>query len=266
MNVVEKHLQNSPIYYYITDNNNASDTILFVHAAFADHTSFDQQVAYFSSGYQTITLDLIGHGRSVQTKRGNDITKTADYIARILEAESIQSVHLVGVSIGAVLIQDFANKHPEKVASLSCIGAYDINHFDPSIQKENSGKQISMMLKALVSVKWFAQSNKTISAATPEAQEAFYQMNIKFKKRSFVYLVNLSKLLNKQITKKRNYPLLIGYGEKDSPLEVKAANLWNKSEPESKLLVFKNSGHLVNMDCPDEFNLAINQFISRRFE
>lgn len=261
MKIMEKRLQGSPIYYYIT-NNNVADSILFIHAAFADHTSFDKQVAYFFPRYKTITLDLIGHGKSVQAKKGDDITKTAEYISRIIELEGIQQVHLVGVSIGAVLIQDFANKYPEKVASLCCIGAYDINNFDPSIQKENSGKQVGMMLKALVSVKWFAKSNKAISAATSDAQEAFYQMNIKFKKRSFIYLANLSKLLNKCKTKKREYPLLIGYGEKDSPLEAKAAEIWNKSEPESKLLVFKNSGHLVNMDVPEEFNVALDKFIS----
>lgn len=150
MKIIEKHLQDSPIYYYITDNN-AADSVLFVHAAFADHTSFDKQVACFFPKYRTITLDLIGHGKSVQTKKGDDITKTAEYISHIMEVEGIQRVHLVGVSIGAVLIQDFANKYPEKVASLCCIGGYDINNFDPSIQKENSGKQVGMMLKALVS-------------------------------------------------------------------------------------------------------------------
>lgn len=138
-----------------------------------------------------------------QTQQGGEISlyivieRTSEYILRILKLEGIQQVHLVGVSIGAVLIQDFANKYPEKVASLCCIGAYDINNFDPSIQKENRGKQIGMMLKALVSIKWFAKSNKSISAATLDAQEAFYQMNIKFKKHSFMYLANLSKLLNK---------------------------------------------------------------------
>lgn len=37
--------------------------------------------------------------------------------------------------IGAILIQDFANKFPDKVASLCCIGGYDINNFDPALQK-----------------------------------------------------------------------------------------------------------------------------------
>lgn len=87
-------------------------------------------------------------------------------------------------------------------------------------------------------------------------------MNIKFKKHSFVYLAKLSKVMNQYETKKREYPLLIGYGGKDVPMEAKAAEMWNKSEPESKLVVFKNSGHLVNMDVPEEFNKVIEQFIS----
>lgn len=261
MKTREKRLQNSPIYYYITENN-AMESILFIHAAFADHTSFDKQIEYFFPKYRVITLDLIGHGKSIQTKKGDDITKTADYISQIMKVEDIRKLHLVGVSIGGVLVQDFANKYPEKVASLCCIGAYDINHFDSSIQNENSGKQIGMMLKALVSVKWFAESNKTISAATPEAQEAFYQMNIKFKKSSFRYLASLPKLVNKFETKKREYPLLIGYGDKDAPMEAKAAKTWNRSEPKSQLFIFKNAGHLVNMDVPDEFNLTLEEFIS----
>lgn len=176
-------------------------------------------------------------------------------------AEGLHKLHMVGVSIGAILIQDFANKYPENVASLCCIGGYDINNFDASMQKENSGAQMKMMLKAIFSIKWFSESNKLISAVTPEAQEAFYQMNIKFKKSSFRYLASLSKLVNICKTKKRNYPLMIGCGDKDIPMEIKVANIWHENEPESKLIVFENAGHLVNMDVPEEFNCALGKFI-----
>lgn len=70
--------------------------------------------------------------------------------------ENIEKVHLVGISIGAILIQDFANKYPDMVSSLACFGAYDINNFDISMQKENGKAQVLMMLKAIFSIKWFA--------------------------------------------------------------------------------------------------------------
>ena len=261
--MIEKNLPDTPIHYWIKEKKSA-ESILFVHAAFADHTSFDEQVEFFAKDYQVITLDLIGHGKSVITQKGDSISKTADYIYKILEIEEINKVHLVGVSIGAILIQDFANKFPDQVASLCCIGGYNINHFDPALQKENSGEQVKMMLKAIVSIKWFAKSNKLISVVTTQAQEKFYQMNIRFKKRSFIYLLRLSELINKYQTTHRNYPIMIGYGTYDIPMAIKAANMWHEREPMSKLIAFENAGHLANMDTPKEFNEKLIRFLTGR--
>jgi 3-oxoadipate enol-lactonase len=261
--MIEKHLPGTPIHYWIKEKKSA-ESILFVHAAFADHTSFDEQIEFFSKDYQVITLDLIGHGKSIITEKGDNISKTSDYICKLLEIEAINKIHLVGISMGAILIQDFANKFPDIVASLCCIGGYDINNFDPALQKENSGQQVKMILKAIVSIKWFAKSNKLISAVTTEAQEKFYQMNIRFKKRSFMYLGELSKLVNSSKTTNRNYPVMIGCGKYDIPMVIKIANMWHESEPESKLIVFENAGHLVNMDTPQEFNETLTRFLTGR--
>ena len=258
--MIEKHLSGTPIHYWIRENKSA-ESILFIHAAFADHTSFDQQIDFFSKDYQIITLDLIGHGKSIITQKDDNIGKTADYIYKILETEKIDKIHLVGVSIGGLLVQDFANKFPKKVASLSSVGAYDINNFDSKLQKENNGNQLKMILKALISIKWFAKSNKLISAFTQEAQEKFYQMNIRFEKKSFKYLSELSTLINKYETTNRNYPLMITYGKHDIPLAIKVATMWHESEPNSKLISFQNAGHLVNMDSPKEFNEKLLLFL-----
>ncbi|WP_278286242.1 alpha/beta fold hydrolase [Eubacterium barkeri] len=215
----------------------------------------------FSKYFTVITVDLIGHGRSLQTTKGNSIDKTAEYLKEILSEEGIYKAHLVGVSIGAVLVQDFANKYPDMVISLSCFGGYDINNFDSTLQKENSKAQGLMMLKAMFSVKWFAESNKLISAYTKEAQEAFYQMNIRFPKRSFMYLAGLNKLVNKRQTGIRCYPLMIGCGDKDIPMELTAIEMWHKEEPDSKVVIFKDAGHLVNMDVPDTFNEIVLDFM-----
>jgi pimeloyl-ACP methyl ester carboxylesterase len=258
-----KKLKNTSVYYYLCGNPDR-ECIIMVHPAFADHSAFDLQLEYFASEYQIITLDLIGHGKSLNTKKGDGIDQTAEYINQIMIAEAIPRAHLVGVSLGGVLIQDFANKYPEKVASLCCVGAYDINNFDPSMQKENSGKQMLMMLKALLSIKWFSEANKKISAATESAQEAFYRMNIRFKKNSFRYLASLSKLINQFKTEERKYPLLIGCGDKDNHLAIKAAKMWNVQEPKSRLIIFENAGHLVNMDVPAKFNQILNEHIHNK--
>ncbi|MFI3238008.1 MAG: alpha/beta hydrolase [Lachnospiraceae bacterium] len=255
----EKKLATLPMVYYISDNSK-KETIVFVHAAFVNHTQYDEQVRFFSKQYNVITLDLIGHGKSLDLKKGDNIAGTADWINEILIYESISKIHLVGISIGAVLIQDFAIKYPEKVSSLVCLGGYDINRFDVKKQRENSKGQAFMMIKAIFSMKWFAQSNKKISAYTIEAQNRFCSMNQAFSRKSFMYLSGLNGLVNKDRWVIRNYPILIGCGEHDIPMAIDIAKEWSAYEQNSTLLIFEGAGHLVNMDVPKAFNEQLLEF------
>lgn len=255
----QRKTDTSPMVYY-TSGNNKKEWVLFLHAAFVHHAMFRPQIAYFKSRYNLLLPDLIGHGQSIHTKKGDSIHKTADWLADILNAEKIDRIHIAGVSLGAVLAQDFANKYPEKVQSLACFGGYDINHFDRKMQKENSAAQMCMMCKALFSIKWFSNANKKISAATLQAQEDFYAMNLQFPKKSFRYLASLGSLVNHHETKQRNYPLLIGCGELDSPLAQKAVNQWKEKEPDLQSIIFPHAGHCVNMDVPQAFNQTMEEF------
>ncbi len=254
--MTEKILNGTSIHYWINDTEEGS-AIIFIHPAFGDHTCFDTQLDYFKD-YKVITMDLIGHGKSLGKGSIDDTSKN---IKQIMEVEKIDKINLVGVSIGAVLVQDFANKFPNMVSSLTCIGGYDINNFDKNLQKGNSKQQKKMMFKAIFSIKAFAKENKKISAYTKEAQEKFYQMNLNFKKSSFRYLASLGKMINKCKTQNRDYPLLIGVGEFDNEMAKKASKMWHDAEPNSKLVEFSNAGHIVNMDVPEIFNKTLKNII-----
>jgi len=255
------NLENSPIVYYVDDTAN-NDWVVFVHAAFVDHRMFEKQFGYFSGKYNLLAIDVLGHGNSLRARRGDGIEKTSDWLDAIFEKHKISAAHLVGVSLGAVLIQDFANKHEDKVLSLSCFGGYDVNNFDAEKQKSNSKTQMKMMLKALISVKWFAKANKKISAYTVEAQEEFYNLNLQFKKSSFRYLAGLQKLINLYPNKPRNYRLLIGCGEHDIPMEIELVNEWALNQNCDKIIL-QGAGHCLNMDKPDEFNACLESFFKK---
>ena len=252
-------LDKSPIVYYISGKEH-EEWVLFIHAAFVNYRMFQMQIDYFKDKYNILAIDVIGHGQSVNTHKGDSIDKMSMWINDILKVERIDKIHIVGISLGAVLAQDFANKYPEAVKSLACFGGYDINNFDMKMQKENRASQMLMMLEALFSVKWFAQSNKKISAYTPQAQDTFYDMNIHFPKKSFMYLASLNSMVNVHQSKQRNYPLLIGCGKFDIPMELSAIEMWKNNEPNCKVVIFDNAGHCINMDVPDEFNMTMEKF------
>lgn len=252
-------LSGSPIVYYVSGRDH-QEWVLFLHAAFVDHNMFRRQVDYFQDKYNVLTLDIIGHGQSTDARKGDSVNRMSEWIRDILEQEKIETVHIVGVSLGAVLAQDLANRYPEKVQSLACFGGYDINHFDSRLQKENGASQMVMMLKAVFSVKWFAKSNQKISAYTAQAQREFYEMNLRFPKRSFRYLATLNATVNARQTAPRSYPLLIGCGRHDIPSELSAVESWKKSEPECQVVIFEGAGHCVNLDVPERFHKILEEF------
>ncbi len=253
------YLENSPIAYYIDDAAN-KEWLVFIHAAFVDHRMFEKQFDYFSGKYNLLAIDILGHGNSIHAKKGDKIEKMSDWVNRIFQKHDIPAAHFVGVSLGSVFIQDFANKYENKVLSLACFGGYDINNFDIAKQKANSKSQIKMMMKALFSIKWFAKANKKISAYTSEAQTAFYDLNIRFKKSSLMYLARLQNLINKYPNKQRKYKLLVGCGEHDIPTEIEIVNEWAEYENCEKIIM-KGAGHCVNMDVPQEFNIYLEKFL-----
>ncbi len=172
---MEHKQTSSAIHYFVSDSSESKETILFIHPAFADHRAFDEQLDFFGKDYKIITMDLLGHGLSQGFKTEDKIHDTSKHISEILKNEGIEKVHLIGVSIGAVLAQDFANKHPEKVSSLVSLGGYDINNYDQSIEKAQRKQQASFLVKALFSMKAFARANSKFAAYTEPPQEKLYQ-------------------------------------------------------------------------------------------
>ncbi len=251
-------LENLPITYYIDTSAN-KDWVVFIHAAFVDHRMFEKQFEYFTQKYNLLAVDILGHGNSINAKKVDSIENMSFWINQIFEKHNITAAHFVGVSLGSVFIQDFANKYEDKVLSLACFGGYDINDFDLNKQKSNSKAQMKMMLKAIFSIKWFAKANKKISAYTSKAQEEFYQLNLQFKKKSFMYLSKLSNLINKYPSKQRQYNLLVGCGEHDIPMEIEIVNEWVEKEQCDKVIL-PGAGHCANMDKPKEFNACLENF------
>ncbi len=257
----EFYLENSPIVYYIDDSED-KDWLVFIHAAFVDHRMFDKQFEYFKGKYNFLAVDILGHGNSIKVRKNDSIENMSFWINQIFEKHKIEAAHFVGVSLGAVFIQDFANKYENKVLSLSCFGGYDINNFDIEKQKSNSKEQMKMMMKAIFSIKWFAKANKKISTYTTEAQEEFYKLNIQFKKKSFKYLAKLKNLVNNLPNKKRQYKLLVGCGQYDLPMEIEIVDEWADREQCEKI-IFQDAGHCVNMDKPNEFNSFLENFLKK---
>ncbi len=250
------------IHYYLSGQQN-KNTILFLHPAFSDHSAFDQQIDYFSNDYKVITIDLIGHGLSKAAKSKDKIDASAEHIEKLLKTENIKQVNLVGVSIGSLIAQYFALKHPAKIKTLTALGGYSINKENKDIEKAQRSSNLGLILRAVFSMKAFRKKTALMTCHSEKGQALFYKTLTHYERKSFMVMSGLQNIVKDRETITQNYPTFIMTGEFDIELAKEMAKDWNSNSSNSEYCMIKNAGHCANIDEPRVFNQNVKAFIDK---
>lgn len=253
------------IHYHVSGNEHER-SVVFLHAAFSDHSAFDQQIDYFSEGYKVITIDLMGHGLSKANKSKDRIDVSPEHILKILKAESITETNLVGVSVGSLIAQYFALKYPSNVRSLTAVGGYDINKKNKEVAKVQRSSNISLLLRAVFSMKAFRRKAAEITCHSERGRALFYKTAQHYERKSFPCMQGLQNVIEDRPEIEVNYPRLIMVGEYDVDLAKKMAKKWHEEEQNTEYCVIMNAGHCVNIDEPIAFNERVKTFIDKHNE
>ena len=182
------------IHYYIAGPRD-KEAILFLHPAFSDHHAFESQIDFFSGRYQLILVDLIGHGRSKRMGSSDQIDKSAEHIQAILKKESISQVHLMGVSMGSLVAQQFAFEYPEYVKSFAALGGYSIHQDNKNLMKSQMLSNVKFVVKAMISLTWFRKSVAKAGATTFLGQSMFYQSTLAYERKSFSVMKGFDQII-----------------------------------------------------------------------
>lgn len=109
------------IVYYADQVNPQSPTVVFLHGLSSNHTTWlEFMAALRAQGYNSLALDLRGHGHSDKTKRKSNyqlVNFTQD-LQQIIERENLQKVIIIGYSFGGAIALDYAIRYPDFVAGL----------------------------------------------------------------------------------------------------------------------------------------------------
>ena len=96
-------------------------SVVFVHGAGLDHSSFALQSRYFGyHGRNVIALDLPGHGRSEGPPLPS-IEAVADWLSAVLRKLKIEKASIVGHSMGSLVALEFAARHPAQCERIALI-------------------------------------------------------------------------------------------------------------------------------------------------
>lgn len=98
--------------------------VVLIHGMGSDHTVWEGLVPLLRDDYETIAVDLRGHGHSSKTIGPYSIELFAEDIYLFLESQNIDQAHFIGHSMGGLVLQELAVKHPERFKSLTLISSF----------------------------------------------------------------------------------------------------------------------------------------------
>mgnify|MGYP003649902147 FL=1 len=94
------------------------DTIVMIHGFGANKDNWTRLAGHLTDDFNVYAIDLPGHGESSKPLDiGYRLEDQAGYVAKILEALSVEDAHIMGNSMGGAITALYAANYPGKVKS-----------------------------------------------------------------------------------------------------------------------------------------------------
>lgn len=103
---------------HFTDSGGGAEAVLLAHAIGCDHRMWEELGAQLAKRYRVIAFDARGHGRSPLAHRPYTLEILADDARALLDKLGVARAHWVGLSMGGMIGQAFALRHPARLLKL----------------------------------------------------------------------------------------------------------------------------------------------------
>jgi pimeloyl-ACP methyl ester carboxylesterase len=208
--------------------------------------------------YDLIVPEHPGFGMSDEPEWLDNMQDLAYFYLDLLDHMKLDSVHVVGSSMGGWLGMEMGIRAPRRIKSLTLVGTAgvrvpgilpgDIFLWNPETATRNT---------------FFNQdiAEKVLSMA-PDTEEA---QDIMLKNRETVArLAWQPRLFDPHLPKwlhRIQVPVKLIWGDQDKIMPLAVGEALQPKLPNATLQVFKNCGHLPQVEFPDEFSASVKQFI-----
>ena len=239
-------------------------TIVFVHGAGLDHSTFGLQSRYFGyHGRNVLALDLPGHGRS-EGPPIPTIAGMADWILGALDAHEIPTAGIVGHSMGALVALELANRAanrtPERIDRIAGIGVgYPMKVSEAFLEAARKNEQTAFDMETI----WGHAAQVPFGGNPNPGMWMYGDMLARLGRLAPGVLYNDLKACNEYSSDFANVkcPVLLILGRRDVMTPPRAASLLQKL-PNVKTELVDLSGHSLMSEAPDATLEALVRFFA----
>jgi pimeloyl-ACP methyl ester carboxylesterase len=220
-----------------------------------------------SDRFRVVAWDAPGAGVSSDPPDTFTTTEYAHCLAGFLDTIGVGRAHVVGLSWGGILAQEFYRLHPERLRRLVLAGTYAgwKGSLPEPVWKERLAtclRGAAGLPEALVAT--FLPS--VFTDAAPQALRAEFSAIVsEFHPVGFrLMALSSAQTDTRELLPSIGVPTLVLWGEDDRRSPIRVAEQLHTAIPGAELAIIPNAGHLSNMEQPDAFNAHVRRFCLER--
>ncbi|MEM1126178.1 MAG: 2-succinyl-6-hydroxy-2,4-cyclohexadiene-1-carboxylate synthase [Bacteroidota bacterium] len=152
--------------------------VLFLHGFMGQHADWDACLAAWPQPVRSITVDLPGHGAAASWPEAYTLPNTQQAVLNLIEALHLDTVHLVGYSMGGRVALHLLLNHPDRFERAALVSA------SPGLRTEAARQERQRHDAALAArlvrdrmeaflPPWYQQSVFASLAQRPDLRQAF---------------------------------------------------------------------------------------------
>jgi pimeloyl-ACP methyl ester carboxylesterase len=254
------------------------ETLLLIHGMAGSSQTWREILPRLAKRYRVIAPDLLGHGQSAKPRTDYSLGAFAVGLRDLLDELGVQSVTIVGHSLGGGIAMQFLYQHPDYCHRLILISSGGLGQDVGWILRLLSapGAELVMpmiapriVLRAGDRVKSWLTSlglrsprgaeiwNAYSSFSDPRTRESFLRTL-----RSVVDYRGQSVSALNRLQLKADLPTLAIWGEDDNIIPVGHAYAALEARPDCRLEVLPGVGHFAQVEAPTQVVDLIDDFIA----
>jgi len=233
--------------------------------------SWEESIEAWSPHFRVIVFDNIGAGRSSKPNRPYTIEEMADHAAAVLDAAGVTRAGVAGLSMGGMIAQKLALRHPDRVHRLvlgctHCGGSKRIPPNPNVIQQFANNKGLSpeeiidKNLTLLVTPQFLKSGSGALKRYKERLLKAPIQPDYALKRQldAISGFDACERIGNIQV------PTLILTAEHDMLVPPENGRLLSIHIPDAVEKSFAGAGHLIYLECAQDFQETVMKFFRNK--
>ena len=237
--------------------------LVLLHGFTQDSRVWRPQLESLSDQFTLIAWDAPGAGQSPDPPEGFGISDWAHSLAGLLDACGVQQAHILGLSWGGLLAQEFSRRYAERAQSLILADTYA--GWKGSLPEPMPQERLAACLQdaALPPSDFVRKYLPGMFSERPphEIQEHLARIMADFHPVGFQLMATaLAQADTRDLLPHIRVPTLLVWGDADKRSPMSVAYQMRDALPTARLAVISGAGHLSNLEAPTQFNAEVRAF------